>query len=512
MKLFTSTQIKAWEQYTCEQEHITSLHLMERAAQACVQYINQWCKEEAIPCSHVTIFCGTGNNGGDGVVIARLLSDCGIVPAVYVLPTGSSASQEFSINTDRLKNETSATVHYINTSNDFPEITPGTLLLDCLFGTGLNRPVQGLGAELIEHINRYKSFTISVDVPSGLPADIPESGNINGYAIIKADRTITFQQPKRSFLFADAYAYTGEVMIAGIGLSAGYARQTPCDHFYITPQLVRPLVKPRVKFSHKGTFGHVLLIAGSSGKMGAALLASRSAMRAGCGLLTAYIPESGRNIIQTALPEAMVLADPEKDYCTTFPAGTNYSAIGAGPGIGVHNRTREAIRQWLPQVNKPLVLDADALNNIAQLMADGTITTLPANTIITPHPKEFARLTGESSGSYETYHKQIQFAKQYQCVVILKGAHTAVALPDGSMYFNSTGNPLLATAGSGDVLTGIITSLLAQGYTTREAAILGVYLHGACADRVLSRCRATMLASEIGEELPALLFELSQPD
>lgn len=506
MKLFNTTQIKEWDRYTCKEQGITSLQLMERAATACASFVKEWLKDHPTH-SDIAIICGTGNNGGDGLAIARLLSLSGLDAKVYIVSLRNS-TPDFEANLTRLTEKIPIHIQHLKPDEELPSFSQNVLLLDCILGTGLNRPVSGWLKTVIDHVNLSDADIISIDIPSGLPAEFTENSELCSFSIIKARCTLTFQQPKRSFMFPESNAFTGEFEILDIGLSASWSNQTDCGHFFTRHKDAARLLNPRKKFSHKGSYGHALIVAGSYGKMGAAILCSKAAMQAGCGLLTAYIPETGYQIMQTAFPEAMVLTDPEQKHITHLPDAVKYSAIGIGPGIGTDAAIGHALIEWLLSINKPLVIDADALNIIAAHMATGVKKGIPAGAIITPHPKEFDRLAGESDSSFGHLIKQKQFAKKHRCIIVLKGAFTSIALPDGSVFFNSSGNPLLATAGSGDVLTGIITSLLAQGYQAADAAILGVYLHGLCADRRAEKGHATMLASAIIEELPEALHSL----
>lgn len=506
MKLFNSTQLKEWDRYTCKEQRITSLQLMERAGTACASFVNEWLKDHPAY-SDIAIICGTGNNGGDGLAIARLLSLSGLDVKVYIVSLRNS-TPDFEVNLTRLTEETPIHIQHLKPDEELPSFSQNVLLLDCILGTGLNRPVSGWLKTVIDHVNLSEAYIISIDIPSGLPSEFTENSDLSSFIIVKARRTLTFQQPKRSFMFSESNAFTGEFEILDIGLSASWSNQTDCEYFFTRYEDAALLLKPRLKFSHKGSYGHALIVAGSYGKMGAAVLCGKAAMQTGCGLLTAYIPEAGYQIMQTALPEVMVITDPEKKHITHLPDAVKYSAIGIGPGIGTDKATGYPLIEWLHSTNKPLVIDADALNIIASHMATGVKKSIPAGAIITPHPKEFDRLAGGSDSSFGRLIKQKQFAKNNRCVVILKGAFTSIALPDRSVFFNSSGNPLLATGGSGDVLTGIITSFLAQGYQASDAAILGVFLHGHCADLRHNKGHATMLASGIIEELPVALHSL----
>ncbi|MES2559752.1 MAG: NAD(P)H-hydrate dehydratase [Bacteroidota bacterium] len=505
MKLLTSQQIKDWDAYTMMHEPISSLDLMERAALRCAEEIERILKTRQM-LSSVMVCCGPGNNGGDGMAIARLLVQQGIKVAICMLTAGAKTTADFKTNRQRIPE--GVTVKEILSKEDIPVITKNLLVVDALFGSGLNRPPEGLMVMLIDLINESEAYVVAIDIPSGLPAEVNDIEEILNHSIVKADCTLTFEVPKKSFMHAECHECTGDVNILDIGLHPQFLPSVPAHHFYITEPMVKKIVKTRSKFSHKGTFGHVLIAAGGYGKLGAAILTSKAALRTGCGLLSVFIPKVGYTVMQTALPEAMVFTDDEVFELRNFPQTSLYSAVGVGPGIGTGEYTQTGLIQFLNQLHQPVVIDADALNIIAAILqqADGTF---PGQCIITPHPKEFDRLAGHSNNSFERLHKQRVFAQRYNVVVVLKGAHTSIAMPDGKTYFNSSGNAALATAGSGDVLTGIITSLLAQHYTAEEAAIMGVFVHGACADKWVSNGNQTMIASDIIDMIPQVLHKLS---
>lgn len=505
MKLLTAQQIKDWDAYTILHEPVSSVDLMERAALKCVEQI------EIVLCSSskyssVLVCCGPGNNGGDGLVIARVLYERGVRVEVVLFSANLRTTADFDTNRKRLPHGIS--VVEVRSEKDIPTISRQQLVVDALFGNGLNRAPEGLPTTAIDTINESGAFVVAIDIPSGLPAEVNDIEEIQNRSIIKADLTLTFQVPKKSFMHAECAEFTGNVQVLDIGLHKDFLSQIASHDLYITSESVQSVIRPRLTFSHKGTFGHVLMVAGSYGKLGAAILASRAALRTGCGLLSAFIPKVGYTIMQTALPEAMVLTDDEVFELRNFPSSQLFSAVGIGPGIGTNEYTVKGMLGFLKQLYQPVVIDADALNGIASILNSTADFTFPSQCIITPHPKEFDRLVGQSHTSFERLQKQRVFAQRYGIVVVLKGAHTSIATPDGKTYFNSSGNPLLATAGSGDVLTGIITSLLAQQYSLEDAAIMGVYLHGLCADIWREQGNETMIASDIIEMIPQALYKL----
>ena len=496
MKLLTAQQIRDWDQFTIKNEPILSIDLMERASIACVEPIKRIHSNAKL--GDIFVICGSGNNGGDGFAVARLLKNEGYPVQVFLL-SDKKLSTDCEHNSKRWTDEANGAITILKSRSDFPVISDAVLIVDALFGTGLKNTVSGMCAELIQFINKQKSTVLSIDIPSGLLADFHEP--IPNQAIIEADYTLTFEVPKLSFLLPDTGKYCGQVQILPIDLNRHFlASISSTYHYTIAWQQ-----KTRSKFSHKGIFGHALIVGGSWGKMGAAVLMCKAALRSGCGLLTAYIPKVGYTIMQSAISECMVSTDDELYELRKFPLDIDtYNAIGVGPGMGTHELTKKAFLYWLALVNKPLVIDADGINIIADSLDEFRNNfKFPAHCVITPHPKEFDRLAGFSRTSYERLQKQIRFAQEYQVVVVLKGMHTSIATPDGKVYFNSTGNAAMATAGSGDVLTGIIASLLAQGYSETEAAILGVYMHGKAGDQA-SADRSSIIAGDIVEQLGRL--------
>ena len=507
MKLLSAQQIKDWDAYTINFEPIKSIDLMERAATAFVEKLNQ-----VLPFGEnlrgAKIFCGLGNNGGDGLAIARLLAEQQIHVEVFIVDYSKNKSADFILNEKRLINQKKVLITSITEKSKLPIVTKNCIVIDALFGTGLNKQLDGLTLKVVQHINTHSACTIAVDTPSGLKSEIFTVDELDENKIIHAHHTLTFQLPKQSFLHAETFPFVGEFHVLDIGLKKEFLDTHESDIFYTT-QNDLPKIKPRNKFSHKGNFGHAICIGGSYGKMGANILMSKACLRTGVGLVTSFVPKVGYTILQTSLPESMVLTDDELFEIRNFPDTNNFDAIAVGPGIGTNEYTVNSFYKWLPTISKPCVIDADALNICAKLLQEHHDSFhFPKNTIITPHPKEFDRLAGISKNSFERLQKQIHFAKYHQIIVVLKGANTSIATPDGKIYFNSTGNAAMANGGSGDVLTGVITSLLAQGYNTIDAAILGVFLHGLAGD-IAAKNKATIIASDIIEKLPEALFSIN---
>ncbi len=473
MKILPIEKIREADAYTIAHEPIADIDLMERAANE----LYEWVESNLNPEKEIVIFCGMGNNGGDGFALARMLFQAGYKINVMLIRHAEQMSPSCRINYDRIL-KTQVSLTEINDGEELPEIGSDTTVIDAIFGSGLSRPVTGFVAKVIEHINGSNGVIISVDVPSGFFCDETNTGNKG--SIIKADYTLTFQFPKTGFVYPENEQYLGHWEVLPIGLHPDYINSVSVKNHFIISNDIRLILKPRGKFSHKGTYGHGLLIAGSYGKMGAAVLAASAGLKAGAGLITAHIPKNGYNIIQTAVPEAMVSIDSDKKFFSDLPYLANFNAIAVGPGIGLDDKTKNALKLLIQDAGMPLIIDADAINILAENKT--WISFIPKNSIFTPHPKEFERLVGKTANDFERNEKQREFSIKYHVYVVLKGAHTAITCPDGSCYFNSTGNPGMATGGSGDVLTGILLGLKAQGYSSLETCLLGVYLHGLAGD------------------------------
>ena len=498
VKILTSDQIHALDKYTIEHESIASIDLMERAANEVFQSIIRLAKGTRV----YHVFCGMGNNGGDGLAVARMMVETGYHVHTYVVHHSPNASKDFQLNEERLKNISA--VHYIETELRIPKVAPDSIVIDAIFGSGLTRPVEGIAAAVIKTINDSRAPVYSIDVPSGLFCDKPNEADDT---IVHSNITFTFHAPKLSFLFATNGKYVPEFRVLNIGLFNEYETQLASPFYYITHEVVKSVFKKREKFSHKGTYGHALICAGSVGKIGAAVLAVKATLKSGAGLVSANIPACGYEIMQTTNPEAIVYKDESNETLTHVPDIEKFSAIGVGPGIGTEKETVSYLKELLQKNHHSMVLDADALNIVS---SDSTLLPLiPENSILTPHPGEFKRLTGDWKDDLDKLQKQLEFSKANKVVVVLKGANTSVSTPDGKVYFNSTGNPGMAKGGSGDVLTGIITSLLAQKYSSEEAAVIGVYIHGLAGDIAKDVLGETsMEASDIIHYLPKAFKEL----
>lgn len=471
MNILSAKQVYKADQATMKSLSISSTELMERAGLACFKWIDRALQNNRHP---VHVFCGMGNNGGDGLVISRLLAEKGIDVRTYLVNFSDKRSDDFLINLERLK-ELQTPVYEIIDEEDFPDVNDQDLIIDAIFGIGLTRTIKGFTGQLVQQLNASKADIISIDIPSGLFA---ERHLTEDSAVIRADQVLTFQVPKLAFLLPENQEYIKAWQLLDIGLDKNFIDTVSCDYKFVETDDIKKIFRKRKKFSHKGSYGHSLIIGGSYGKIGAVILASRAAIKSGSGLVSTYIPKCGYTAMQAANPEIMVEVDDEK-IVQFFNFKTIPNAIGIGPGLGTHLKTKKGFVEFYSKCNIPMVIDADGLNIIAEFK-DLKIL-IPEGTVLTPHPKEFERLVGTWTDDYVKLELLKDFSVKYKCVVVLKGAHTAVSY-QGKIWFNSSGNAALATAGSGDVLTGIITSLLAQGYGCLEASIMGVFIHGRTAD------------------------------
>lgn len=492
--VLSSAQVKKVDTYTIENEPVASIDLMERASQAFVHKLMELDPTE----QPVQVFAGTGNNGGDALAIARLLIKSGRQVAVYTVGNLEKASADFQVNRTRLQEQNE--IRHIDTEAAIPTMEEQALIIDGLFGSGLSRPVTGLYAAVIDAMNKSKAFTFAIDIPSGLFADSPPGDG----AIVAADHTISFQTPKLAFFQPSLHPFTGRWHVVDIGLNQTAIDSMVTDYFLTESGDVS--FPQRSRYAHKGSAGRMLLVSGSRGKMGSTTLSARAAMRSGCGLLYVHTPQCGTSILQVSIPEAIVIEDEHKGIITGIRPEANLNAIAIGPGIGTDPLTKKALLRLLEKVNKPVVLDADALN----ILSENTelISLVPRQSILTPHPGEFKRLVGEWEDDFQKLNRLQTFCRKNQFNVVLKGAFSAVCNTQGEIFFNPTGNPGMATAGSGDVLTGILGALLGQGFSPEDALKTGVYLHGLAADMAVSVVgEIAMVASDIITHLPAALLK-----
>ncbi len=495
MKIFTPAQIKEWDAFTIANEPISSLDLMERAAAASYR----WLIQNNYAQNHFRVFCGKGNNGADGLAIARLLIQNNCRTTVYILEFGKIGTDNFQNNLERL-HQFCTDIHFIQSPEFFPAIENEDIIIDALFGCGLHKPLEGITELLVNHINNSNASIISIDMPTGLYTDKTSKSN----TLIHANHTLSFQNYKLAFLLPENEDCCGEVHLLNIGLHPAFENNEPAAFELIDQELIKKIYKPRSKFANKGTYGHAALLCGSYGMMGAAILSSNACLRSGAGKLTSYIPKCGYNILQTAVPEAMSFVAGE-DYLLSAPEIEKCKAVGIGPGMGRYLSHKNLLKGIFEKVKTPMVIDADALNIIADNKP--FLNAIPSSSIITPHPKEFERLFGKTENDFERIELALQKSKELNIFIILKGHHTFISTPEGKArpdaqvgqgYFNSTGNAGMATAGSGDVLTGILTGLLAQGYSPKEASLLAVFLHGSAGDIAASKfSMEAMIAGDI---------------
>jgi hydroxyethylthiazole kinase-like uncharacterized protein yjeF len=472
MKILSQQQVYEADRATMENEPISSFELMERAATQLFDWLHRRLQGAPVP---VHIFCGIGNNGGDGLVLARHLFEHGYHVQVYVVAYSPQRSPDFSLNLEALKARKIRPLT-LEEGDPFPQIAPEDIVVDAIFGIGLNRPPAPWIAKIFESLNQSGAFILSIDIPSGLHPDTPPGAS---QSIIRADQVLTFNNPKLSFFLPESGPYLKDWTALDIVLDTDYLAKVETSYQLLDRFRARTLYRPRDKYAHKGTFGHAILAGGSYGKIGAVRLAAEACLKSGAGLVTAWVPECGYQPLQTGLPEVMVQTAAHARALTEFPdQGAQYT-LGVGMGMGTAAEVLEAFRSWLPRQKKPLLIDADGLNLLSK--HPELLDELPEGAILTPHPGEFKRLAGDWKDSIEKLQKARSFAGKHRCVLVLKGAHTMVCQGETG-YINTSGNPGMATAGSGDVLSGMLTGLLAQGYPPLDAAMLGVYLHGRAGD------------------------------
>jgi ADP-dependent NAD(P)H-hydrate dehydratase / NAD(P)H-hydrate epimerase len=484
VKIFSATQIKQWDAFTIANEPIAAIDLMERAATACYHWLigHNYAQKQML------VFCGKGNNGGDGLAVARMLIKNNCSVTVYILEFGNIGTTDFQTNLTRL-HECSTNIHFIQSPDFFPLIPADSIIIDALFGTGLNKPLDGISAALVNHINASANNIVAIDLPSGMFAYTSSKDN----AVVKATHTLTFQNYKLAFLLAENENCNGEIHLIHIGLHQQYEADEESIFELTDKAIIKSIYRPRKKFTHKGTYGHAALISGSYGMMGAAVLAAKACLKTGAGKLTCFIPECGCNILQTTVPEAMCKVSGEK-FILSVNEIEKFDALGIGPGIGLYTTHTSLLKEVFTASAKPILIDADALNMIAENKE--LLPLIPPASIITPHPKEFERLFGKTANDFDRLQLALQKSKEYNIYIILKGHFTFISTPEGKGYFNCTGNAGMATAGSGDVLSGFITGLLAQAYSPLQASLLGVYLHGLAGDIAADQLSQEALVAE----------------
>lgn len=490
MKILRANQIREADAYTIRHEPIASIDLMERASMAFVDWFLMYFE----PSLSVSVLAGPGNNGGDGLAIARLLINEGFDVRVWVM--SESGSEDFNINYNRLNAELEVKIF------DDDTVFDADILIDGLFGSGLTRPPEGRFATAIRAFNRTQGIKIAIDIASGLYCDALSTHD----AIVRPDYTVSFQVPKLAFMFPEHGEYTGALQVVEIGLDPDYLHRVQSPYHYLIADFIAPIMGKRPKSSHKGNYGHGAIFSGSHGKLGAAVLCARAFQRSGAGLTTIFGPACGMNVLQSSVPEAMFQRSGE-DYVTSALHVTDKHTVVVGPGLGVEEETASVLLELL-QRKQPLVIDADGLNIIA---AKKWLSEIPPHSILTPHVKEFDRLFGTSDHHPQRLETMKHAAENHDIYILLKGSHTAIATPEGLLFFNATGNPGMATGGTGDVLTGIIGGLLAQGHTPFHAAVLGAFFHGLAGDIAAEELgEQALIASDIIQYLPQAFLRMEE--
>ena len=503
MKIFTSAQIRELDHYTIEHEPIKSIDLMERAAEALTKTITElWDTETPF-----IVFAGPGNNGGDALAVTRKLINRGYNAKAYLFNVKGTLSPDCIINKERLREMGNEALVEITREFEPPTLTRETVVIDGLFGSGINKPLGGGFAAVVNYINQSESKVVSIDIPSGLMTE-DNSFNVQ-QNIIRADLTLTLGMKKLCMMMADNKKFIGKLEVLDIGLSKEFIEKTEAQCSILEEQTIRSMMKERSDYAHKGSMGHALLIAGSYGMAGAAILASKACLRSGAGKLTIHTPSKNNDIMQISVPEAIMQPDSNEENFSSLPDTNLYDAIGVGPGLGTSDSSAIALVSLIRSAKKSMVIDADALNILATHRT--WIQQLPEGLIYTPHPKEFDIFYGsEAANDYDRLMKARDMAQRLQGYIILKGHHRALCIPNGQIIFNSTGNAGMATAGSGDVLTGILTALLARGYTPKEAAMIGMYLHGLAGDYAARDLgMESLIASDIIQYLPKAFKKLA---
>ncbi len=505
MKIFSKEQIYEGDKLTAQKQNISSTELMERAGIQIFNWLHVRMQGAQVP---IHVFCGIGNNGGDGLVIARHLITHGYNVNTYVVNCSDKRSKDFLVNYDLIKQTTKKWPDMLGCAADFPKIGKDDIIVDAVFGIGLNRPPNEWVKELFVHLRKSQAFTLAVDIPSGLyPDRVPEDED----AVVWANYTLSFQSPKLVFFLPETAKYTVQWEALDIGIDREFLFMTQTEAELIGKHEVLPIYKPREKYAHKGTYGHGLVIGGSYGKIGSVVLASRAALSIGAGLITSYVPKCGCQIMQTACPEAMVITDENDNFITDITFEIEPTVIGVGIGMGTATKTVTAFGDFLKTNKRPLVIDADGLNILSKKKT--LIKNLPDMTVLTPHPKELERLIGQWKDDFDKLDKVKAFSKKYNVIVVIKGANTITVFQD-KYYVNTSGNPGMATAGTGDVLTGVITGLISQGYDPLGATVFGVYLHGRAADIAIEDLGyQSLMASHIIEALGEAYLDLfKQPE
>jgi len=500
VKIFSAEQLYKADQITTEKQDISSIELMERASGQIFQWLHARLQGAQLP---IHIFCGIGNNGGDGLALARMLVNEGYNANVYVANFTDKRSKCFLINYDRYKSVTKKWPILMRSEADFPPINKDEIIVDCLFGIGLNRAPEGWVKKLIQYLNEQPVYKLSVDIPSGLPANSPIPDT---EAVVKSDHILSFQTPKLSFFLPQSAPFVKFWQALDIGLDPMFLQgEPPLAQLVFKPQ-AQTFYRQREKFAHKGTFGHTLIAGGSYGKMGAIVLSSRAALRIGSGWVSALIPEHGNTILQTAVPEVMTIPLKDVEALSNYQPDFEPTSIAVGMGMGLQDKSETFLAELFKNQKSNLVIDADAINTIAK--APKLLDSIPKNSILTPHEGELKRLVGAWTDDFDKIAKAQEFSKKHEVIIVIKGAHTITVFGD-QLYINTTGNPGMATAGSGDVLSGMIAGLLAQSYEALLATLFAVYLHGSAGNIATGNLGfEAITASDISKHIGPAFLEL----
>ena len=500
MKILSKEQVYEGDKLTVETQQISSTELMERAGIQIFNWLHTRLQGAQVP---IHVFCGIGNNGGDGLVVARHLLNYGYNVHTYVVNCSTKRSKDFLNNYDRIKQVSKKWPTLLGCKEDFPTIEADDIIIDAVFGIGINRDVSEWVKQMFQYFRASKAFTLAIDIPSGLYTNqVPKDED----AVVWANYTLSFQSPKLVFFLPDTAKYTEEWEVLDIGIDRKFLVEIESEAELIGRNEVLPFYQPRKKYSNKGHFGHALIIGGSYGMIGSVNLASRATLVSGAGLVSTFIPKCGYHAMQSSFPEAMVMTDTDENILTKIEINFKPSVIGIGVGMGTNPKTIKAFEDFLKTNKSPLVVDADAINILSQKKT--LIKFLPEGTVLTPHPKELERLIGAWKDDFDKLKKAKAFSKKYRLIIVIKGANT-ITVMENKLYVNTSGNPGMATGGTGDVLTGIITGLISQDYNPLVAAIFGVYLHGKSADiAVQDTGYESLIASHIIETLGEAYLDL----
>jgi ADP-dependent NAD(P)H-hydrate dehydratase / NAD(P)H-hydrate epimerase len=499
LPLLLSSQIREADAYTIAHEPITSIDLMERASKAFVGwFVNHFPEKK----KSISVYCSTGNNGGDGLAIARMLHDHSYQKLdVKIARFSDKSTGDFNTNLNRLMS-TPVSVKELKPGEEFVE-EKAEILIDALLGTGLNKPLSGDFERVVNFLNDLKKTIVSVDVPTGFFSDGETAPDA---AVLKANLVITFQQPKINFLLPESGPYVGCWEAVNIGISEKFIRSLNSPYQLVEEKDIRAKLKPRRRFSNKGTYGHALIIAGQPETMGAALLSAAGCVHAGSGLTTACVPESGLAALNSYHPEIMAIVRKEDEQQVLID-WSKFNTIAIGPGLGKNDSALNLFTELLKNYDKPIVIDADALNMLSanpQLWKD-----VPKGSVLTPHVKEFDRLFGEHKNWWQRLETGRKKADEHQVYIVLKNDYSITITPDGKLFFNSTSNAAMASGGMGDVLTGVIAALLAQKYSPEDACIIGNYIHGKAGDELaLPNRMYVVLPGRLISQLPVTMAKL----